>query len=160
MKRILSFLLITLLFATTAWSAKTAQAIWTEGNTTLTFTYEEPVSVGSTYGGQKVTNVWSGTAVTASNTPGWVDPWTFNSPVQISLTTVEFKASFKNIKPTSCSKWFLYCEKLSNIIGLKNLNTTNVTNMARMFESCQSLTSIECQYRIPRRERQSGHSYY
>lgn len=46
MKRILSFLLITLLFATTAWSAKTAQAIWTEGNTTLTFTYEEPVSVG------------------------------------------------------------------------------------------------------------------
>ena len=143
MKRILSFLLITLLFATTAWSAKTAQAIWTEGNTTLTFTYEEPVSVGSTYNGQKVTNVWSGTAVTASNTPGWVDPWTFNSPVQISLTTVEFKASFKNVKPTSCSLWFLYCKKLSNIIGLKNLNTTNVTNMARMFESCQSLTSID-----------------
>ena len=74
MKRFLTLSIIVLL-ATAAWSAKTAQAIWTAGNTTLTFTYEEPVSVGSTYNGQTVSAVWSGTDVTATgiNNPGWVN---------------------------------------------------------------------------------------
>ena len=91
MKRFLTLSIIVLL-ATAAWSAKTAQAIWTAGNTTLTFTYEEPVSVRGTYGGQTVTAVWSGTDVTATGTtnPGWL------TTVKGSLTTVVFKSVFKD----------------------------------------------------------------
>ena len=137
MKRFLTLSIIVLL-ATAAWSAKTAQAIWTAGNTTLTFTYEEPVSVGGTYGGQTVTAVWSGTAVTATgtNNPGWVNT------VKGSLTTVVFKQSFQSVKPTSCSGWFYGCTRLNNIQGITYLTTTNVTDMQYMFEGCSSLTSL------------------
>ena len=137
MKRFLTLSIIVLL-ATAAWSAKTAQAIWTEGNTTLTFTYEEPVSVGGTYGGQTVSAVWSGTAVTATgtNNPGWIDT------VKGSLTAVVFKQSFQSVKPTSCSGWFYGCTRLNNIQGITYLTTTNVTDMRYMFEGCSSLTSL------------------
>lgn len=137
MKRFLTLSIIVLL-ATAAWSTKTAQAIWTEGNTTLTFTYEEPVSVGGTYGGQTVSAVWSGTAVTATgtNNPGWIDT------VKGSLTAVVFKQSFQSVKPTSCSGWFYGCTRLNNIQGITYLTTTNVTDMRYMFEGCSSLTSL------------------
>lgn len=137
MKRFLTLSIIVLL-ATAAWSAKTAQAIWTAGNTTLTFTYEEPVSVGSTYNGQTVSAVWSGTDVTATgiNNPGWVNT------VKGSLTAVVFKQSFQSVKPTSCSGWFYGCTRLNNIQGITYLTTTNVTDMQYMFEGCSSLTSL------------------
>ena len=117
----------------------TVQAIWTEGNKTLTFYYGEAVSVGGTYGGQTVTNVWSGTAVTATgtSTPGWVNT------VKGTMTTVKFDASFKNMKPTSCYCWFADCSKLTTITGIANLTTTNVTNMEQMFSNCSSLTSLD-----------------
>ena len=117
----------------------TAQAIWTEGNKTLTFYYGEAVSVGGTYGGQTVTNVWNGTAVTATgtSTPGWV------STVKGTMTTVKFDASFKNVKPTSCYRWFASCSKLTTITGIANLTTANVTSMQDMFFNCTALTSLD-----------------
>ena len=116
----------------------TAQAIWTEGNSTLTFTYAVPYSVGGTYGGQTITNVWSGEAVTATgiNVPEWV------STAKGTMTTVKFDASFKNVKPTSCCDWFYECSKLKTITGISNLTTTNVTSMSEMFRGCSSLTSL------------------
>ena len=138
MKRFLTLSIIVLL-ATAAWSAQTAQAIWTEGNTTLTFTYENLVSVGSSYNGQTVTAVWSGTDVTDTGTinPEWI------TTVRGSLTTVVFNSSFKNIKPTSCFFWFYNCTKLKDIIGLANLTTDNVKYMGGMFNECSSLTSLD-----------------
>lgn len=117
----------------------TAQAIWTEGNSTLTFTYAVPYSVGGTYGGQTITNVWSGEAVTATgiNVPEWV------STAKGTMTTVKFDASFKNVKPTSCFSWFSECSKLTTITGIANLTTANVTNMADMFLNCTALTSLD-----------------
>ena len=137
MKRFLTLFIIVLL-ATAAWSAKTAQAIWTAGNTTLTFTYEEPVSVGSTYNGKKVTNVWSGRAVTATgdNLPGW------NETVKGSVTKVVFNSSFKNVQPAKCRYWFCDCEKLTTITGISYLITTDVTSMDGMFRGCSSLPSL------------------
>ena len=116
----------------------TAQAIWTEGNTTLTFYNGEPVSVGGTYGGQTVTKVWSGTAVTATGTklPGW-------AVVKGSCTAVKFDTSFKNVKPTSLYYWFGHFEALASITGIANLNTSSVTNMAATFLFCNSLTSLD-----------------
>ena len=139
MKRILSFLLITLLFATTtAKAASFVQAIWTANNKTLTFHYGTLYSKGGTYNGQTISAVWTGTAVTSTGTslPGWVNT------VKGTMTTVVFEASFKSALPTSCYGWFSGCTKLTTITNLGNLTTTNVTNMASMFNGCTGFTSL------------------
>ncbi len=138
MKRFLTLFIIVLL-ATAAWSAKTAQAIWTEGNTTLTFTYGNLATVGGTYNGQTVTAVWSGTDVTDTGIiePGW------NETVKGSVTTVVFKSVFKDVKPTSCHYWFDGFANLTTITDISNLNTSNVTDMEEMFYGCKSLTSLD-----------------
>lgn len=46
------------------------------------------------------------------------------------------------ISPVSTSGWFLYQRKITSL-DLRNLNTVNVTNMARMFLDCSSLTSLD-----------------
>ena len=140
MKRILSFI-FAIAFAITA-SAQTAKAIWTAGNTTLTFVYNTTNYTAGTskYNGQTVTNVWTGAQITATTTteaPAW------NAVVSGTLTKVVFDASFKNVKPTSCYYWFANCKKLTTITGLPNLTTTNVTSMAAMFMHCDVLTSLD-----------------
>ena len=63
-----------------------------------------------------------------------------------NITTVVFDASFKDACPTSTYRWFSGMSKLASITGMKeNLNTSEVTNMQRMFEDCQSqsLTSLD-----------------
>ena len=46
-----------------------------------------------------------------------------------------------NISITDCSYMFYNCEKIINI-DLSHFDTTNVTNMSRMFSSCHSLKSL------------------
>ena len=50
---------------------------------------------------------------------------------------------FSVIRPTSCYKWFYGLNRLGNIEGIENLNTSEVTNMSGMFGLCASLTSLE-----------------
>lgn len=57
-------------------------------------------------------------------------------------TTVMFDSSFKDVKPVTLYKWFNDFGSLSSIIGIENLNTSEVTNMFGMFTSCDALTSI------------------
>ena len=45
------------------------------------------------------------------------------------------------IKPTSCYQWFKGFSKLT-ALDLRNLNTSNVTDMTSMFNGCSSLTGI------------------
>ena len=55
-----------------------------------------------------------------------------------------YKVSFLDeIKPTSTAAWFTRCEKLTQIEGITNLNTSNVTSMKKMFIYCESLTSLD-----------------
>ena len=60
-----------------------------------------------------------------------------------TVTKVIFDASFADARPTLTLGWFDGCEKLTEIQGLENLNTSEVTMMNEMFESCSSLTSID-----------------
>ena len=56
---------------------------------------------------------------------------------------VVFAPSFKKATNiTSTRNWFAVMENLTTIIGLENLNTTNVTDMCGMFNCCESLTSL------------------
>uniref|UniRef100_UPI003FF05CEA BspA family leucine-rich repeat surface protein n=1 Tax=Prevotella sp. TaxID=59823 RepID=UPI003FF05CEA len=60
-----------------------------------------------------------------------------------SITKVVFDTSFANARPTSCYKWFFWCEKLNQVAGIKNLNTKEVTDMADMFYECRDLSSLD-----------------
>ena len=70
------------------------------------------------------------------NLPGWMKH-TFG------ITKVVFDTSFANARPTSCYKWFYWCEKLNQVEGIKNLNTKEVTDMADMFYECRDLSSLD-----------------
>ena len=68
--------------------------------------------------------------------PGWLTQ-------KEDIKKVVFDASFANARPTSCCKWFDGCQKLTEIKGIENLNTQNVTDMNSMFSDCQKLTSLD-----------------
>ena len=115
------------------------QAIWTEGNTTLTFAMQSEYKVGEMFNGQKVTAVWNDKDVTASPTngsPAW------HGTVRSKLTKVVFDPSFKAAHPTSMRSWFSGCSKLTTISNLSNLNSSKVTNMSYLFNGCSALTSL------------------
>ena len=56
---------------------------------------------------------------------------------------VVFEASFVNARPTSCYAWFRNFKNLTQIEGIENLNTENVTSMSSMFYSCSGLISLD-----------------
>ena len=60
-----------------------------------------------------------------------------------NITQVVFDASFANARPTTCFKWFSSFSKLTQVKGVENLNTENVTNMGNMFAGCSSLASLD-----------------
>ena len=47
------------------------------------------------------------------------------------------------MRPTTTIDWFKGCDKLTEIQGIENLNTSEVTNMSGMFSGCRSLTSVD-----------------
>ena len=69
--------------------------------------------------------------------PGW---W---STHRYEIKKVVFDASFANARPTSCYYWFCNCSELTDIEGIENLNTENVTNMRGMFFDCPNLSSLD-----------------
>ena len=71
-----------------------------------------------------------------ANLPGWVKH-------RKEITKVVFDTSFANAKPTSCYAWFQDFRNLTQIEGIKNLNTEKVTDMSSMFSDCLSLTSLD-----------------
>mgnify|MGYP004439822169 CR=1 FL=1 len=70
------------------------------------------------------------------NQPKW---YTYNN----NISRVVFEASFANARPTSCYAWFQNFKNLTQIAGIENLNTENVTSMRDMFNGCSSLTSLD-----------------
>ena len=126
---------------------KVAQAIWTAGNTTLTFIYDETVyNEGDTFNGETVTNVWSGEKLSQQYTMGLYGYFTndnWNEEVRGNMTTAVFDESFKDFAPTNTSYWFNSCSKMTIIEGLEYLNSKDVTSMDHMFYHCSGLTSLD-----------------
>ena len=60
-----------------------------------------------------------------------------------NVKKVVFDNSFAQARPTNCLGWFLNFANLTIIEGIKNLNTSNVTDMSGMFAACSSLTSLD-----------------
>lgn len=59
------------------------------------------------------------------------------------ITKVVFDKSFARARPTSTYYWFWGMKNLKSIVGIENLNTSNVKYMDCMFYDCSSLESID-----------------
>ena len=60
-----------------------------------------------------------------------------------NIKKVVFDASFANARPTTCCSWFQGCINLTEIKGIENLNTQEVTDMVCMFSDCYNLKSLD-----------------
>ena len=99
---------------------------------TLTFYYDNQRSfrIGTTY------DLNTGDAL-----PGW-----YNDGTYADVTTVVFDTSFSDARPKSTHAWFRGMTKLTTITDIENLNTSKVTDMGLMFQSCTYLTRIDVSY--------------
>ena len=85
----------------------------------------------------------SRTGVTYSLNEGENEPeWVLDDNNR-NVEKVVFDASFSKARPTSTFQWFFYCDFLTEIKGIENLKTSEVTNMRAMFFSCNRLKSID-----------------
>ena len=73
-------------------------------------------------------------------TPAWAANW--ESPNTTVLTAV-FDASFRDFRPSTTAGWFTDLQSLKSIEGFEHLNTSQVTDMSRMFNGCKSLTALD-----------------
>ena len=118
------------------------QALWCSGNNTLYFVNNilgQSYAPGSTYKGQTVTNMWSGTKVTDTGergNPGWI-------AIKDACTKVVFEPSFADVRPKSLYGWFSGFTKLKEIEGIENLNTSEVKDVGCMFLNCESLETVD-----------------
>ena len=60
-----------------------------------------------------------------------------------NIKKVVFDTSLASTRATNCYAWFSGCKNLTDIEGIENLNTENVTNMNSMFDRCSALTSLD-----------------
>ncbi|MBR1465785.1 MAG: BspA family leucine-rich repeat surface protein [Bacteroidaceae bacterium] len=133
-QRLKSFfaMLVILLFVSANATAQTKEpvAYYNSSTKTLTFT----MMTDTEFNNLKYPK-WKGQQLYYSD-PSWLS---YNEEIE----KVVFSTSFADARPERCEKWFYNCKKIQNITGLGNLNTSNVTNMDRMFQYCESLTSLD-----------------
>ncbi len=110
---------------TTPTTAET-YAVLSSDYTTLTFYYDNNKSSRS---GMKYE------LNTGNTSPGW-------RTYDYKITTVVFNSSFANARPISCRSWFEGMQYLTSITGLTYLNTSEVTDMAFMFNNAGRLKSL------------------
>ncbi|MBR5324855.1 MAG: BspA family leucine-rich repeat surface protein, partial [Prevotella sp.] len=132
MKR-LFLILITMLLPLCGWAEKQGYAVFNKSKGTLTFKYGEKPEGDNVYD--------------TDNTSIYRVEWELTFEY---VTKVVFESSFAKARPTSTAHWFstmpyigYMVSPLKEIVGLKYLNTSQVTNMANMFLGCNKLTSLD-----------------
>ena len=109
-----------------------AYVLQSENQHTLTFYYDNNRKLRSG-------KTWDIDQKSSSSKPAWAGTYSTSNKV---VTKVVFDASFKDFSPTTTEGWFYNLSTLTTIEGLENLNTSEVTNMSKMFDGCSSLTSL------------------
>ncbi len=110
---------------TPGYFSKETYAIFTESDNTLTFYCD-------LYRNEKEGKAYE---VRDLGTPPWGTLY--------YLETVKFDKSFSEARPHIIAEWFFGKNYLTSIIGIKYLNTSEVTDMSEMFWGCTALTSID-----------------
>ena len=112
-------------------------AVLSADNTVLTFYYDDQKAARNGMGVGPFTESYDKDRQRFIVNTGWYEQ-------RESITSVVFDESFANCTTlTSTAYWFYNLENLSSITGISNLKTDNVTDMARMFNVCSSLTSLD-----------------
>ena len=122
--------------AETAADENVVQAIWTRGNSTITFYYGPTVEEGDYFGEETVTNVWVGDDVVTSH--GWL----FDNSIKDVIMTAVFDASFQAVSLSSLRGWFNKCFNLQ-YLDFRGLDTSGVTDMSYMFNGCCWMCSLD-----------------
>ena len=116
--------------AMSAQAARMSKILWDESQSTAIYVYDEVTySAGDTF-------TVDGTTYTVTSTLSTLQK---NSNVQ----TVIFDSSYQDMRLMSTRRMFYECYKLSNIINLQYLNTSEVTDMSDMFGHCGGLTTLD-----------------
>ena len=80
------------------------------------------------------------------NSKTYVPNWYIEGELKKNVTTVVFDKSFAAASPTTCKSWFDGFYQLTEIKGIKNLNTSEVRYMSYMFAGCSKLKSVDLTY--------------
>ena len=80
------------------------------------------------------------------NSKTYVPNWYNKFATKQNVTTVVFDKSFAAASPTTCKSWFDGFYQLTEIKGIKNLNTSEVRYMSYMFAGCSKLKSVDLTY--------------
>lgn len=80
------------------------------------------------------------------NSKTYVPNWSNKDEIKKNVTTVVFDKSFASASPTTCRSWFNGFYQLTEIKGIKNLNTSEVRYMSYMFAGCSKLKSVDLTY--------------
>lgn len=80
------------------------------------------------------------------NSKTYVPNWSDKDELKKNVTTVVFDKSFAAASPTTCKSWFNGFSQLTEIKGIKNLNTSEVRYMSFMFAGCSNLKSVDLTY--------------
>lgn len=80
------------------------------------------------------------------NSKTYVPNWSDKDELKKNVTTVVFDESFAAARPTTCKFWFNGFYQLTEIKGIKNLNTSEVRYMSYMFAGCSNLKSVDLTY--------------
>ena len=114
---------------------KTAFAVYSEDDQSLTFYKRAVPTEGAQFLGKAVTKICTGFE-TETYGSGDNVPW---SPYTSSIKTVT--VADDGIAPASTAYWFYYFSNV-NSIDLAKLDTSGTTNMSHMFESCKSSSPL------------------
>ena len=115
---------------------KEAYVVKSTDETTLTFYYDAKKA-------KRRGTVWSINRMRTEEMgkfPIWAGSYLLED---FSISKVVFDASFKDFRPKDTSFWFMSMKELRQIIGIENLNTSQVTDMLSMFSGCTELTRID-----------------
>ena len=122
----------------------TPYAIYCSNGTLYFDRLDISVNVGDIYDGHTVTYVWSGddvvhTQLTGKGYSPWGDIVNMNNKC---IYEIVFTEAFSQVRPTNLERWFANTN-VHGITGLSNLNTSEVTSMAKLFYGCYQIEALD-----------------
>ena len=127
MKRVFTLLMVLAAMVTgTKVMAKEAYAVYNNGTVTFYYDNQSGTRPGDVY---KCDDAYMG------KEPKWV--WDHASDIVRAV----FDSSFKDARPTRMDHLFNECYRLTTIVGIEYLNTSQLTDFSQMFRFCDHLQS-------------------
>ena len=114
--------------------AQTKEAYVVRSGMTLTFYYDM----------QKATRPGTKWGIEEEHEGTFIPAWAGTDGTPNTTTTqAVFDPSFKDFRPKTTARWFNYFKALTQITGIENLNTEEVTDMSDMFAYCTALPQLD-----------------